>query len=103
MRRLGPAIAAAKQTLLANGDAYFEQVSETFLLLGDPAMVLKVPLPRRPEGLTAEGAIDAITLDWQAAVDAAGNAVDGYNLYRSLTPARILHQGQHRADHRHRL
>jgi len=86
VRRLGPAIAAAKQTLLANGDAYFEQVSETFLLLGDPAMTLKVPLPRRPEGLTAESDTDAITLQWQAAVDGAGNPVNGYNLYRSLTP-----------------
>jgi len=87
VRRLGPAIAAAKQTLLANGDAYFEQVSETFLLLGDPAMVLKVPLPRRPEGLAATSDLEAVNLDWQAAVDAGGNAVAGYNLYRSPAPA----------------
>jgi hypothetical protein len=51
IRTLGPAIATAKQTLLANGDAYFEQISQTFLLFGDPATVLKVPLPRRPAGL----------------------------------------------------
>jgi hypothetical protein len=45
IRQLGPAIASAKQTLLANGDAYFEQVSATFLLFGDPAQTLKIPLP----------------------------------------------------------
>jgi hypothetical protein len=51
IRRLGPAIAAAKQTLLANGSGDYQQVSETFLLFGDPAMELKVPLPHRPEAL----------------------------------------------------
>jgi len=86
VRQLGPAIAEAKRTLLANGHDYYEEISETFLLFGDPAMALKVPLPRRPEGLTAEGGTDAIALDWQAAADGDGNAVDGYNLYRSLTP-----------------
>ena len=86
VRRLGPAIADAKQTLLANGDDYFEQVSETFLLLGDPAMQLKVPLPRRPAGVVIEGQTDGIALQWQAA-DGDGNAVDGYNLYRSQSPA----------------
>jgi hypothetical protein len=35
IRTLGPAIAAAKQTLLANGSAEYEQVSKTFLLFGD--------------------------------------------------------------------
>jgi hypothetical protein len=50
IRRLGPAITAAKQTLLANGSNY-EQTSETFLLFGDPAMTLKIPLPTRPKGL----------------------------------------------------
>jgi len=86
-RRLGPAMADAKQTLLANGDDYFEQVSETFLLLGDPAMALKVPLPRRPAGIVIEGQTDGIALQWQAAADGDGNAVDGYNLYRSQSPA----------------
>jgi hypothetical protein len=37
VRTLGPAIAAAKQTLLANGNAYYEQIAATFLLFGDPA------------------------------------------------------------------
>ena len=43
IRELGAAIAAAKQTLLANGDAYYEQISQTFLLFGDPALTLKDP------------------------------------------------------------
>jgi len=85
VRRLGPAVSAAKQTLLANGDVYFEQVSETFLLLGDPATKLKVPLPRRPEDLTATSDLTTNSLDWQAAVDADGNPVKGYNLYRSTS------------------
>ena len=86
IRRLGPAIAAAKQTLLANGGSYYEQVSETFLLFGDPAMELKVPLPRRPAGLTAQ-LTDAATvqLSWNSAQDANGNAVAGYHVYRSTT------------------
>ena len=86
IRRLGPAIAAAKQTLLANGGSYYEQVSETFLLFGDPAMELKVPLPRRPAGLIAE-LTDAATvaLAWNSALDANGNAVAGYHVYRSTT------------------
>jgi len=87
VRQLGPAIAEAKRTLLANGDAYFEQVSETFLLFGDPATALKVPLPRRPSGLVIEGQTDGIALQWQAAADCDGNAVAGYNLYRSENPA----------------
>jgi hypothetical protein len=87
VRKLGPAIAEAKRTLLANGNAYYEQVSETFLLFGDPAMALKVPLPRRPSGLVIEGQTDGIALQWQAAADADGNAVTGYNLYRSQSPA----------------
>jgi hypothetical protein len=83
-RELGAAIAKAKMTLLANGDAYFEEVSRTFMLFGDPAMQLKVPIPRRPTGLTAEqqGSDAVVALNWQAALDADGAAVDGYNVYR---------------------
>ena len=43
IRQLGPAILSAKQTLLANGSAEYEQISETFLLFGDPALALKDP------------------------------------------------------------
>ena len=51
VRTLGPAIVAAKQTLLANGSTEYEQISKTFLLFGDPATALKVPLPRRVTGV----------------------------------------------------
>ncbi len=83
-RELGAAIANAKMTLLANGDAYFEEVSRTFMLFGDPAMQLKVPIPRRPTGMVAEqqGTDAAVAFSWRAAVDADGAAVDGYNVYR---------------------
>ena len=86
VRRLGPAIAAAKQTLLANGGEAYEELSETFLLFGDPALELKVPLPRRPTGLTADGRLSDIFLQWQPAADCNGAPVAGYNLYRSPTP-----------------
>jgi len=72
--------------LLDNGDAYNEEVSETFLLFGDPAMALKVPLPRRPAGLMAEQTGNVVvSLSWQAAADADGNAAAGYNVYRSTS------------------
>ena len=86
IRNLGAAIANAKLTLLANGDAYNEEVSATFLLFGDPAMKLKVPLPGRPAGLTAAQTDRvAVALSWQSAADADGHAVAGYNVYRSTS------------------
>jgi hypothetical protein len=84
VRRLGEAISVAKQTLLANDEGYGE-VSETFLLFGDPAMELKVPLPRRPVGVEAEGKESAIELGWQGAKDCNGGEVSGYNLYRGTS------------------
>jgi hypothetical protein len=83
-RHLGPAIAQAKQVLLANGDAYFEQISATFMLFGDPAMKLKVPLPYRPDGLAGQY-VDrsTVALSWDDTVDCDDNPVDGYNVYRS--------------------
>jgi len=51
VRVLGQAVSSAKQTLMANGDSLYEEVNETFILFGDPAMTLKVPLPRRRRGL----------------------------------------------------
>jgi hypothetical protein len=82
LRRLGPAVAYAKQQLLANGGAAYEETSHTFMLFGDPATTLKVPLPRRPAGLTAVQAGGTVALSWSAAPDCDGNAVAGYNLYR---------------------
>ena len=74
----------AKQILLANGSNY-EEVTTTFLLFADPAMALKVPVPRRPTGLAAEVQAANISLTWQGATDCDGSAVTGYNLYRSAT------------------
>jgi hypothetical protein len=84
-RRLGPAVGYAKQQLLANGGAEYEEISNTFLFFGDPATTLKVPLPRRPAGLTAVQAGNTVALSWAAALDCDGNAVAGYNLYRRLS------------------
>ena len=47
-RMLGQAVGYARQQLLANGGSQYEQTSNTFMFFGDPATVLKVPLPRRP-------------------------------------------------------
>ena len=47
IRELGPAILSAKQVLLANGSNEYEQISQTFLLFGDPATALKIPLPQK--------------------------------------------------------
>jgi hypothetical protein len=87
IRQLGEAIASAKQSLLANGDAYFEQVSKTFLLFGDPALTLKIPLPRMPSGVKAYRQNNRVRIVWNAAKDANGNAVAGYNIYRASSPA----------------
>jgi hypothetical protein len=84
-RALGAAISVAKQTLLANG-AEYEDVSKTFLLFGDPATKLKIPLPTVPSGLVAEVQGSSVVLIWQGATDANGGAIAGYNVYRSTTP-----------------
>jgi hypothetical protein len=85
IRALGPAISMAKQTLLANG-AEFEDVSKTFLLFGDPATKLKIPLPTIPSGLVGEVQGSSVVLSWQGAIDCNGGAVAGYNVYMSTTP-----------------
>ena len=86
VRLLGQAVSTAKQTLMANGDSTYEEVNETFLLFGDPAMALKVPLPKRPQRLRARGHASGVLLSWNGATDCNGNPVAGYNLYRSTTP-----------------
>jgi hypothetical protein len=85
IRNLGEAVAHAKETLLSQGSQY-EAVSETFVLFGDPAMTLKVPLPRRPTNLSVQSTSGGITLSWNEATGCNGEAVSGYNLYRSPTP-----------------
>jgi hypothetical protein len=87
IRTLGPAIADAKQTLLANGDTYFEQISDTFLLFGDPATTLKIPMPHVPTGVRVERKADGIHLRWDAVLDCDRNPVAGYNIYRAASAA----------------
>jgi hypothetical protein len=86
IRKLGPAIADAKQTLLANGGAAYEEISETFLLFGDPALALKIPIPYKPTEVEIQSTEAGIKLSWQAANDSEGNPVAGYNVYRSTSP-----------------
>jgi hypothetical protein len=85
VRTLGPAITKAKQELLANGSGYGE-ISETFTLFGDPAMVLKVPLPRVPGGVSVTVQDGVVRVSWSQAQDCNGTSVAGYNLYRGVTP-----------------
>jgi len=87
IRELGPAILSAKQVLLANGSAEYEKISQTFLLFGDPAMALKIPLPRMPSGVKAYRQENGVRIQWNAALDSNGNAVVGYNIYRASSPA----------------
>jgi hypothetical protein len=86
VRVLGQAVSSAKQTLMANGGSTYEDVNDTFLLFGDPALTLNVPLPQRPQGLSAQGNATGVSLNWNASKDSNGEDVDGYNLYRSTTP-----------------
>jgi len=86
VRRLGDALTRAKMTLLANGENDYLDVSQTFLLFGDPAMALKIPLPHRPTGLSAaQTAADTVYLSWQSVLDADGQAVAGYYPYRATS------------------
>jgi hypothetical protein len=74
--------------LLANGSAEDEQISQTFLLFGDPATALKIPLPRMPTGVEAiRQESNRVRITWNAALDSSGNAVAGYNIYRANAPA----------------
>jgi len=86
IRALGPAVADAKQTLLANGDGSYAQMADTFMLFGDPATVLKVPLPRVPTGVTANLTNEEISINWQSVSDCNEKPVAGYNIYRASSP-----------------
>jgi hypothetical protein len=85
LRRLGRAISYAKQELVANSVALGE-TGKTFVLFGDPAMKLKVPLPTAPTAPTGQVSGQSVTLSWGASSDANGASVAGYNVYRSTTP-----------------
>jgi hypothetical protein len=86
IRQLGPAIADAKQTLLANGAAAYEEVSKTFLLFGDPALTLQVPVPHKPTKIKVKPIRDGILISWLSVEESSGDPVAGYNVYRSPTP-----------------
>ncbi len=86
IRNLGAAIADAKHTLLANGGTAYEEISETFLLLGDPALELQVPIPHKPTEIEVQRTQAGIFIRWQAVEDSSGNPVAGYNIYRSASP-----------------
>jgi hypothetical protein len=74
--------------LLANGSAEDEKISQTFLLFGDPATALKIPLPRMPTGVEAiRQESNRVRITWNAALDSNGNAVAGYNIYRAGSPS----------------
>lgn len=82
-RTLGEAVAYAKEQLLANGGSAHAETADTFLLFGDPAMNLKVPLPRRPGPPAAARAADGtVQLTWSASLDADGRPVSGYHVFR---------------------
>jgi hypothetical protein len=72
---------------LANGSIEYEQISQTFLLFGDPATVLKVPLPRMPAGVAAQRQSGGVRISWNAALDCNASAVAGYNIYRAGSAA----------------
>jgi hypothetical protein len=84
-RTLGRAISYAKQELVANSVALGE-TGKTFLLFGDPAMRLKVPLPTAPTAPVGQVSGQSVTLTWGASTDANGTPVAGYSVYRSTTP-----------------
>ncbi len=87
IRQLGPAIADAKQTLLANGESDYAQLSDTFLLFGDPATKLKIPLPHVPGGVNADKQGNKVHLSWDAVKDCNDRPVAGYNIYRAASAA----------------
>jgi len=86
LRTLGRAISYAKQELVANS-ATLGETAKTFLLFGDPAMRLKVPLPTAPTAPAGQVSGQSVTLTWGASSDLNGAAVAGYNVYRSTTPS----------------
>ena len=53
-RVIGDALLDARLTLLANTDAEYQEISDTFLLFGDPATLLSCRYRNGPQGLTVE-------------------------------------------------
>jgi hypothetical protein len=82
-RIVGNALLQARLTLLANTGASYQEISDTFLLFGDPATGLKLPVPRRPQGISVSRTSQGDNLiSWQESADCDGDPVSGYNVYR---------------------
>ena len=57
------------------------------MLFGDPALGLKIPLPRMPTGVAAHQEQKGVRIDWDEALDSNGNQVAGYHVYRASSPS----------------
>ena len=99
LRRLGRAISYAKQALVANS-AGLGEMGKTFLLFGDPAMRLKVPLPTMPVNPTGHVSATGVTLSWGASTDANGGPVAGYRCLPEHISKWTLHDGEQRSSQR---
>ena len=92
-RTLGRAISYAKQELVANSVALGE-MGKTFLLFGDPAMRLKVPLPTAPVNPTGQVSGSSVTLTWGASTDANGASCGWVQCVPEHVSEWTLHQGK---------
>ena len=82
-RIIGDALLTARLTLLANSADDYRQISDTFLLFGDPATVLKMPLPQKPNGISVSRTLEeGVLISWDEARDCHGDPVAGYHIYR---------------------
>lgn len=81
---LREAVAYGKAYLVANSTTQ-DDVVKTLQLFGDPATELKIPFPRRPEGVSTLGGNGSVTLSWQETLDCNGDPVSGHNIYRSTS------------------
>ena len=65
----------------------YAQMADTFMLFGDPATILKVPLPHIPTGVSADLTGETVSVNWQPSTDCNKKPVAGYNIYRASSPA----------------
>ncbi|MFH1707469.1 MAG: C25 family cysteine peptidase [Planctomycetota bacterium] len=90
IRTLGEAVRRAKENYAAVNAGYAELVLQTHNLIGDPALELRVPAPRKVTGLRGTADDKGVTVTWNA-----GDAdVTGYTVYRSLDNGTFVLAGQ---------